>query len=287
MKLVQFLLPGKGRRVGLVRGDRVLDLTAAEGGVGSTLELIIQGRTAEGLVTRADWLARRARAKPLDWPALQRALPSRRHPHLLLPLDPPEVWGADGTYQSGAAEAPTFFFKATGGRCVGPGGMLPLPPAGRIVPEAELGVVVGAGGAAVAYTAANDLTDADALAAGPANRGVAKILRGGCALGPCLVTADELADPDRLQVRCALIRGGGEAFAGTAHTSRIDGGIGRLLGLLAATGPLPPGGVLLTGSGIGFPDDDRLRDGDRVEIEIEGVGRLSNPLGLGRPSGGR
>ena len=73
MKLIQFFLPGKGRRVGLIRGDQVLDVTAPEEGVSSTLDLVAQGKTAAGCVTRATWLAKRLRRKPLDYQALQRA----------------------------------------------------------------------------------------------------------------------------------------------------------------------------------------------------------------------
>jgi 2-dehydro-3-deoxy-D-arabinonate dehydratase len=101
MKLVQFFLPGKGQRVGLVRGDRVLDITAPEEGVRSVLDLVVQGKTAAGLTKRAEWLARRLRRKALDWPALQRP-PSRRAPHLMIPIEPPEVWGAGVTYKRSA-----------------------------------------------------------------------------------------------------------------------------------------------------------------------------------------
>src|SRR5574341_256944 len=143
MKLVQFFLPGRGKRVGLVRGDRVLDITAPEERVQSVLDLVEQGQSAPGLLKRAEWLAKRLHRKALDWPALQRT-PSRRTPHLLIPIDPPEVWGAGITYKRSAefrdedAEAerggrgiydyvydsprPELFFKATASRCVGPNG---------------------------------------------------------------------------------------------------------------------------------------------------------------------
>ena len=141
MKLVQFFLPGKGKRVGLVRGDRVLDVTAPEEGVHAVLDLVEQGKTAAGLVKRAEWLSRRLRRKALDWPGLQRT-PSRRAAHLLIPIDPPEVWGAGVTYKRSAElrdedaaaakglkgiydyvyenPRPELFFKATASRCVGP-----------------------------------------------------------------------------------------------------------------------------------------------------------------------
>ena len=53
MKLCQFFLPGKGKRVGVVQGDRVLDVTAPRAGAGSVLELIAATGTAAGLERRA------------------------------------------------------------------------------------------------------------------------------------------------------------------------------------------------------------------------------------------
>ncbi len=279
MKLIQFVLPGKGQRVGLVQGDRVLDLTAAEAGIRSTLELIVQGKTGQGLATRIAWLARRARAKPLDWAELQRAT-SRRVPHVALPLDPPEVWGMDGTYGPGELPLPVAFFKATGARCIGPGAPILLRlGGGRVVPEAELAVVIGVDGRAVAFTACNDLTDVAALGDGTATA-VAKVLRGRCALGPCLVTPDEIGDPDRLQVRCVIRREGVELFAATANTGAIAAGVAGLVQQLLAGGWVPPGTVLTTGSGIAIPDSLQLVDGDVVDIEVEGIGRLRNPVKL-------
>jgi 2-dehydro-3-deoxy-D-arabinonate dehydratase len=256
----------------------VLDITSPAEGIRSTLDLIEQGKTAAGLTVRAAWLARRARGRPLDWAGLQGAA-SRRVPRLAPPLEPPEVWGMDGTYGPGGIAPPALFFKATGARCAGPGGALVVPAgAGRIVPEAELAVVVGADGRPLAFTACNDLTDADALRGGPAALGAAKVLRGGCALGPCLVTPDEIGDPDRLQIRCAVSRNGAEIFAATANTAQISSGVTGLVARLAGAGRVPPGTILATGSGIALPESLQLADGDVVDIEVEGIGRLRNPI---------
>jgi 2-dehydro-3-deoxy-D-arabinonate dehydratase len=185
----------------------------------------------------------------------------------------------EGTYGPGERTPPAFFFKATGARCVGPGGALILRAgAGRVVPEAELAVVVGAGGLPAAFTACNDFTDAGALRDDPSALAVAKVLWGGCALGPCLVTPDEIDDPDRLQIRCAVRRGEEEVFAATANTAAIVPGVAGLLARLLGAGWVPPGTVLTTGCGIAFPDALQMAGGDTVDIELEGVGRLSNPI---------
>ncbi len=90
MKLVQFFLPGKGKRVGVIQGDRVLDITSSDEGVRSTLDLVTQGKTARGIVTRASWLLKRLHRRATDGRELQPAH-SRRCPHLLVPIDAPEV----------------------------------------------------------------------------------------------------------------------------------------------------------------------------------------------------
>lgn len=277
MKLVQFDLPGTGRRVGLVRGDRVLDITAAEEGIGSTLDLLLQGRTPDGLQARVAWLEKRLRRKPLDWSRLQEGC-SRQVPHLLAPLDPPEVWGIDGSYAGSPESTPEFFFKATPLRCLGPHAAIP-PGDGeaRVVPEAELAVVLGGEGAPLGLTAANDITARGLLRQDATGLAAAKVTRGCCALGPCLLTLDGI-DLDGLQVRCVIRRGGEEIFAATTNTREVRGGILALLRRFLRLGLILPGTVLLTGTGIRVPEDQALAEGDRVDVEIQGIGRLSNPV---------
>jgi 2-dehydro-3-deoxy-D-arabinonate dehydratase len=54
----------------------------------------------------------------------------------------------------------------------------------------------------------------------------------------------------------------------------------ELVGFLKRYNPVPPGTILLTGTGIVPPDDFSLRDGDLVEIEIEGIGVLRNRISV-------
>ncbi len=300
MKLVQFFLPGKGQRVGLVRGDRVLDITAPEEGVRSVLDLVVQGKTASGLVKRAEWLARRLRRKALDWPALQR-LPSRRAPHLMIPIEPPEAWGAGVTYKrsaefrdedAGAAKGqrgiydhvyesprPELFFKATAARCVGPHAAIHVRSDSRLTAtEPELAVVLGGRGAIVGFTACNDVSAWDIERENPLFLPQSKIYLGCCALGPCLVTADEIGDPYALQIRCSILRDGKTVFSEAVNTSQFHRRLEDLVSWLLRDNVIPPGTVLTTGTGIMVPNELALRDGDQVDIEIQGIGRLSNPV---------
>ncbi len=301
MKLVQFHLPGKGRRVGVIRGDRVLDITAPEEGLESSLDLIRQGKAARGIATRAEWLARHLRRKALDWPSLQRT-PSRRAPHILIPIEPPEVWGAASTYALRRGEGlggdlrgrpgpeggprmlsdsprPILFFKATTSRCVGPYSPITVrSDSQRTQPEAELAVVLDAEGTLLGFTACNDVSARDLVEENPLFLSQAKIFRACCALGPCLVTPDEIEDPYGLQIRCSILRDGRTIFSEAASTAGLQHRLEELAGWLVRDNPVLPGTVLTTGTGIFVPPALALQDGDRVDIEVQGIGRLSNPV---------
>lgn len=300
MKLVQFFLPGKGKRVGLIRGDRVLDITSPEEGVQSVLNLVEQGKTAAGLVKRAEWLARRPRHKALEWPALQRT-PSRRAAHLLIPINPPEVWGAGLTYKRSAerrdeeaagekgikgiydyvyaSPRPELFFKATAARCVGPNAPVMIRSDSQLTAaEPELAIVLGARGAIVGFTACNDVSAWDIGRENPLYLPQSKIYSGCCSLGPCLVAAGEIGDPYSLQIRCSIIRGGKTVFSETANTSQFHRKLEELVSWLVKDNAIPAGTVLTTGTGIMVPNEYALCDGDQVDIEIQGIGRLSNPV---------
>ncbi len=130
MKLCQFSVPKDGTRVGVVDGDGVIDITSRAERVTSMLDLIAQGKTAAGVERRARGLARGKKPR-FALTGLDTA-PSARRPHLLAPLDPPEVWGAGITYRRSAdyytahqgrakgiydhvyeSERPELFLKAT------------------------------------------------------------------------------------------------------------------------------------------------------------------------------
>jgi 2-dehydro-3-deoxy-D-arabinonate dehydratase len=299
VKLVQFFVPGQGRRLGMVRGDRVLDITAPEEGVHCALDLVEQGKTASGVLKRAEWLARQVRRKAMDWPTLQRP-PSRRAPYLLIPLDPPEVWGAGGTERRSVAlrdgevgairgkgiadsvpvqRRPALFFKATPSRCVGPNAPVMIRSDSSLTAaEPGLAVVVGAGGAMVGFTACNGLSARDLAREDPLYLPQAQIYRGCCALGPCLVTADEVGDPHALQLRCSIVRDGRAAFSEAANTSQVPRKLEELIAWLLRDSAVPAGTVLSTGPSILVPDEFALREGDRVDLEVQAIGRLSNPV---------
>ena len=160
--------------------------------------------------------------------------------------------------------------------------------------EAELAAVIGtrcshvdeADALAViaGYTCLNDVSARD-LQRGDGQWTRAKGLDSFCPMGPELVTADEVGDPQQLEVRCLV---NGETMQ-QAGTDRMIHSVARLIAHLSAAFTLEPGDVIATGTpaGVGaFRDPPRfLRDGDVVRVEVEGVGVLENPVTAATPSG--
>ena len=144
--------------------------------------------------------------------------------------------------------------------------------------EAELAIILGINGAVVGFTACNDVSAWDIGRENPLFLPQAKIYLGCCGLGPCLVTPDEIGDPYALQVRCSILRGGKTVFSETVNTAQFHRKLEELVSWLIKDNSILPGTVLSTGTGIIVPNEFALRDGDQVDIEIQGIGRLSNPV---------
>jgi 2-keto-4-pentenoate hydratase/2-oxohepta-3-ene-1,7-dioic acid hydratase in catechol pathway len=157
----------------------------------------------------------------------------------------------------------------------------------RVDWEVELAVVVGRTMRRVpvdaaldhvfGYTVANDLSARDVqFGDGQWVRG--KSLDGFCPLGPVIVTADEVPDPQALHLRTRV---NGEVVQ-DAPTSEMVFGVAELLSFCSHSFTLEPGDVLLSGTPWGcgeFMDPKRsLQDGDEIEVEVDGIGALSNPV---------
>lgn len=300
MKLCQFFVPGKGKRVGIVSGDAVLDVTAPRAGAGSVLELITTTGTAAALERRVRALAKSARTR-VPWASLDRA-PSPRQPHLLAPLDPPEVWGAGITYRRSReyyeahnthatgrtkgiydfvyeSERPELFFKATASRTAGPNAPISVRADSTLTAvEPELAVVLGRRGAIVGYTIGNDLSAWDIERANPLFLPQSKMFDGCFACGPVLVTAAEIGDPQALELTCIVRRGSRQLYQGRVSTKEMKRQCVELVDWLCRSNTCPPGTVLSTGTGILVPDEHALTEGDVVEITLDGVGTLRNPV---------
>jgi 2-keto-4-pentenoate hydratase/2-oxohepta-3-ene-1,7-dioic acid hydratase in catechol pathway len=97
-------------------------------------------------------------------------------------------------------------------------------------------------------------------------------------LGPAVVTADEIADPQNLAISLLL---SGETMQ-NANTREMIFPVARLISFLSSICTLEPGDVIATGtpSGVGFARKPPrwLRPGDVVTVRVEGLGELTNPI---------
>lgn len=218
---------------------------------------------------------------------------------LLCPLVPVDILCIGLNYKEHAAESasqvpknPMLFIKASN-TLNNPLDPILVPRLSKEIDyEAELVVVIGKTARHVpreraldyvfGYTCANDVSARDwqrdkDLGGGQFARG--KSFDGFCPLGPWIVTSDEVPDPSRLRVRSIL---NGKVMQ-DAPTSDMMYDLPALIASLSSTMTLKPGTVILTGTppGVGFARTPPvwLRPGDRIVVDIEGIGRLENPVG--------
>jgi len=214
----------------------------------------------------------------------------------LIPLKPREVWACGCTYETSAAfrdaehntregfyahvykaERPEIFFKGTARTCVGTGQNIGIRSDSKFTaPEPELAVVLGSKGHVVGYTLANDVSAWDIERENPLYLPQSKMYTGACSLGPVIVTADELTEPRDLQMTCTITRGGATLFSGETSTARLSRTIESLIEFLMRANPVPPGSVLLTGTGIIVTEEAALAAGDIVTIRVPQIGELIN-----------
>jgi 2-keto-4-pentenoate hydratase/2-oxohepta-3-ene-1,7-dioic acid hydratase in catechol pathway len=204
------------------------------------------------------------------------------HVRLLAPVIPSKVVAVARNYPEHAAEmgnpvpeAPMLFFKPATS-VIGPGDPIPLPEgSSRVDHEAELAVVIGrlcrrvseedAPRYVLGYTCANDVTARD-WQESDGQWARAKGSDGFCPLGPWI---ESELDPADLRVSSRV---NGEARQ-SGRTSDMRFPPAALVAYVSRTITLLPGDVLLTGTPPGVGP---MRPGDRIEVEVEGVGVLEN-----------
>jgi 2-dehydro-3-deoxy-D-arabinonate dehydratase len=252
---------------------------------------VSEGVTVEEVVSQLDAVGDYSYAS-LDVP------PDDSKPHLLIPIHPPEVWGCGVTYKRSAemrdedttgargiydhvyfADRPELFFKATATRCVGPNDYICIRRDSELTAaEPELAYILGKDANIVGFTVCNDVSAWDIERENPLYLPQSKIFYGCCALGPVLALSSGIDDPYDLHITCRIIRDGEIIFAGEIGSSAMKRRFDELTDFLLRDNPVPVGTVMTTGTGIMIPNDYALAAGDVVDIEIEGIGKLSNPV---------
>lgn len=153
--------------------------------------------------------------------------------------------------------------------------------------EAELGVVIGRTASRVSvedalahvagYTCTNDLSARD-LQRSSSQWTRGKAVDGFLPMGPVLVTADEVPDPQDLTISCTV----NDLRVQHSSTAQMVFGVAELVSYLSQTMTLEPGDVIATGTppgvGMAMSPPQFLQPGDVVVVEIEGLGRLTTTM---------
>lgn len=284
MKLCRFAIDGESPALGIVEGDEVVDLSSADAPAEPAAALDAIGQDALGRLAKdtprlplAD-VGLLAPATPRKYLAI--ALNYRDH-IAEMGMEPPEV--------------PVFFNKQV--TCVvGPGAEIHMPKVSTFLDyEAELAVVIGrrcrhvpaerAHEVIAGYTCANDVSVRDWQGRAQTMT-IGKSFDTHGPLGPWLVTADELGDPQDLGIRCFVK----DEPRQDARTGEMVFDCFQQVSHLSEAFTLEPGDVIATGTpaGVGLGRrpvrDNLLHVGDTVRVEIEGIGELANTV-IDEPEG--
>ena len=217
---------------------------------------------------------------------------------LMPPIGHQEIWAAGVTYfrsrdarmeeseSSGGdrfydmvydADRPELFFKATAERTRGHGDKVCIrSDSSWDVPEPELTLAINSNGKIFGYTVGNDMSSRSIEGENPLYLPQAKVYRGSCAVGPCLVVGAAPAKEAMISVK--IKRSGEEVFSGSTEVSQIKRGFDELAEFLFRENEFPKGALLMTGTGV-VPDSDfTLSSGDVITITIDGIGTLENQV---------
>jgi len=270
-------------------------------------------RTSQGIVLQrgsafrfvdAEWDALISNDRLHEWLAALgaetgKAAESALSDHLLAPIGTQEIWACGVTYYNsqmarreessltgGAdfytrvyhAERPEIFFKSTAGRASGHRQPVRIRrDSGWDVPEPELTLVVSPSGKILGYTVGNDMSSRSIEGEHPLYLPQAKTYQQSAGIGPGLLVTDSPLAPDP-EIRLAIFRHGECAFSGRTPISAINRKLEDLVAWLYRELEFPCGAYVMTGTGIVPSRDFTLAPGDRIEIDITGVGKLVQPV---------
>jgi 2-dehydro-3-deoxy-D-arabinonate dehydratase len=221
---------------------------------------------------------------------------------ILAPIDgETEVWAAGVTYkqseqarmeESGTpdiyakvydAKRPELFFKANPRRIAGPGAPIVVRTDSTWdVPEPELVLVVNAHAEIIGYTIGNDVSSRSIEGENPLYLFQAKVYAGCCGLGPGITPAWEVSDPYNLTIHLAIERNGQVYWKGKTSTRELKRRFDELVTYLFLENDFPDGVFLCTGTALVPEKQFTLEPGDVVQIDVDQLGTLRNPVVRGK-----
>ena len=285
MKIVRFNADG-ATRVGALEGDHVVEFP----GVPSTQEFIAGGAAAMEAARKA--IASGAGRRPLAGVKL------------LAPVVPATILCSGSNYTDHNKEKantpisgkePEFFVK-TADCVIGPGDTIVHDErlAKKLDSETELAIVIGKPGRFIpveralehvfGYTIVNDVTARDRQVRRNAQGftwyelGRGKAFDCSAPLGPCIVTADEVGDPQNLAISLTV---NGETRQ-NANTSQMIFDVYEVVSFVSHLMTLTPGDLIACGTppGVAMATGKWLQSGDVITCRIEKIGELVNTVGL-------
>jgi 2-keto-4-pentenoate hydratase/2-oxohepta-3-ene-1,7-dioic acid hydratase in catechol pathway len=284
MKLVSF----DSGRIGMVVGGRVVDvsdLVSVEPGSWPPVGMVrfvadfpvLGPALQEAIRTRASRALEEVRLEaPVQWPNKIIAFPANYHAH----IDEMKSATGSGVISKFKASGQGFFLKANSSLS-GPADGIVLPPlAGReIHHECELGIIIGKRGRGIAPEDSRDYVFGftcllDMVVRGKEERVMRKSYDTFCPIGPWITTADEIADFDNISMR--LLVNGEERQSAVTRDLIVN--IPDMLAMASAVMTLEPGDIIATGTPAGVGP---VKEGDVVEIVIDGVGSMKLPVTRG------
>ena len=280
MKFVTFRNLNGQPEVGVLDGASIYSLASA--GISDMNQLAALG--AAGAVKKAT-AAFAAKAPKVSAKAVKLMAPL---------LNPSKLLCVGLNYRDHALESnmtipkvPTIFSKYNN-TIIGPGDTIILPKhATQPDYEAELAVIIGPGGKRIAekawkkhvfgYMNLHDVSARD-LQLATTQWLMGKSIDTFAPCGPFILSADEVADPHALNIKCTV---SGEVLQ-KSNTKHLIFGIPKLISFISSVMTLEPGDIISTGtpSGVGFARKPPrlLRGGDVCVVEVQGLGKLENPV---------
>jgi 2-dehydro-3-deoxy-D-arabinonate dehydratase len=217
---------------------------------------------------------------------------------LVAPISPEiELWGAGVTYlrsrdarkeESGVpdvyqrvyeADRPELFFKSNAVRARGTNAPVGIRyDSDASVPEPEVAIYINRYREIIGYAICNDMTARTIEGENPLYLSQAKIYIGSTAIGPDITPAWLAPTPAEMKIKARILRGTAIAWEAETSLAALNRTLEDLITYLFRCQDFPHGVILSTGTGIVPPLDISLAAGDVVEIDVAGIGKLTNTV---------
>ena len=299
MKYFRLLEDNKKIRLAVqIDEDTIADLTSALPNLTDISQLILTSNiTSESIIQTTEKILNK---NPYDTynvlDLMDLCQDKKSNLKMLTPVSSPEIWAAGVTYKTSAmerrresdtpdvyskvytAKRPEIFLKSTANRCSNPFENIGIRNDSKWnVPEPELAIILY-DKKILGYTIGNDVSSRSIEGENPLYLPQAKIYDKSCSIGPCIVLAESLPNPENLSIECTILRKENLVFQETTSTSLLTRSFEDLSNWLQLHNTVPNMTSLLTGTAIVPPPEFTLLQNDVVKITVDQIGTLENTV---------